>query len=599
MSTASDKLTQRHQNPITRYDDAHSHSRTAPEHGDDPDGEEEEGNNRLMLSETMARTIKDLERLVDEAVKLAESVETLDPKTPGTACRSQLGLAKKISQYLQEASLNPDNPPSGVQDGSPNSMLISQQSPNVKDDEDMESELHRILPPRPILEPLHDRKTKLVRSRTVSGIDTSQKVAAPVTSPPQIGPRVTFADRDIPQKLPPPAIHLNGEESGVKFDEDKSPLLGAPAPGHERHFSQMFGIPSRHVSIDMAHPTMRPQYKIDLNGTQHVDINESSEDINVHSTCHHAPVARSWPQLRKRFAAWISCVNTACLGLLIGIYAGEVPAIQYVIVDLNRQVILGNVFLYIGLASATLIFWPLPLLHGRKPYNVVALVLATCLQIPQGVMVLSFRDPDVDRYRIILLLSRGLSGFVLGFVNINNFATLLDVFGASIQISESHQVSDPHDVRRHGGGIGVWLSVWSSCTIGSISIGFLLGTLIISSASVDWGFWMSALLLMFVTLLNVIAPEVRRSAFRRTITEIAGTGGDFSRVARGEVKFHLTGNGPYWWGEEIMAGIRLSWRMVQQPGFLVVSMYGAWVYAQFILVVMVSSAPRSNPHLIH
>jgi MFS family permease len=203
-------------------------------------------------------------------------------------------------------------------------------------------------------------------------------------------------------------------------------------------------------------------------------------------------------------------------------------------------------------------------------------------------MVLSFRDPDVQRYRITLLLSRGLSGFALGFANINNFATLLDVFGASLQSDESEEQGSPYDVRRHGGGMGLWLGIWSSCSVGTISIGFLIGAIIINGTSVDWGFWISSLLLMFVTLLNVMAPEVRRSAFRRTIAEITGEGGSFSRVARGEIKFHLTGNGPYWWGEEILAGIRLSWRMVKQPGFLVLSIYGAWVYAQFILVIMVS-----------
>ena len=93
---------------------------------------------------------------------------------------------------------------------------------------------------------------------------------------------------------------------------------------------------------------------------------------------------------------------------------------------------------------------------------------------------------------------------------------------------------------------------------------------------------------MFVLLINVMAPEVRRSAFRRTIAEVIGEGGGFSRVARGEVKMHLTGNGPYWWGEEVKAGLKLSWLMVKQPGFLVLSIYSAWVYAQFTLVLMVS-----------
>jgi serine/arginine repetitive matrix protein 2 len=410
--------------------------------------------------------------------------------------------------------------------------------------------------------------------------------------PPEIGPRVSSAGRHWTRR-PPPQIHLNGDklEDHSEEEEEEELLLGTPRLGHERHYTQMFGIPSRHVSITLERGNLCPDYKIDLNGTQHVDIAERPDDLNVHNTCSHAPVARNWPTSRKRFAAWISCINTACLGLLIGVYAGEVPAIQYVIVDLDRQIILGNVMLYIGLAIATLLFWPLPLLHGRKPYTLGALMLTLCLQVPQGVMVLSFRDPEVDRYRIILLMSRGLSGFVLGFINLNNFATLLDLFGASLQSDDSHERSNAYDVRRHGGGMGLWLAIWCSCTLATISIGFLIGTLIISSTSVDWGFWIASFILMFVTVLNVIVPEVRRSAFRRTLAEIAGQGGSFSRVARGEVKLHLTGTGPYWWGEEILAGMQLSWRMVKQPGFLVLSIYSAWVYAQFTLVIVVKLAP--------
>jgi MFS family permease len=557
----------------------------------------------------MARTIRDLERLVAEAVELAETAGApVDRSLPDEtrqhlSRRPTLGLAKKISQYLEDVSskINDTDPTENSE--SPKSNSAPPESPLPQDKKETEVETRRcqgacsadnlvVLPPEPIAEPWYEKKTELLRGRaSAEASSKSPRVTMPFLSPPQIGPRTTSARQDNESRYPTsptPAIQLNGDELKVHFEEDKEPLLRAPKSGHERHFSQMFGVPSRHVSINMAHPAPYPDYKIDLNGTRHVDIAKSPDDLNVHRTCHHAPVARNWPSSRKRFAAWMSCINTACVGILIGIYAGEVPAIQYVIVDINRQIILGNVFLYVGLAISTLIFWPLPLLHGRKPYTLVSLASALCLQIPQGVMVLSFRDPDVQRYRITLLLSRGLSGFALGFANINNFATLLDVFGASLQSDESEEQGSPYDVRRHGGGMGLWLGIWSSCSVGTISIGFLIGAIIINGTSVDWGFWISSLLLMFVTLLNVMAPEVRRSAFRRTIAEITGEGGSFSRVARGEIKFHLTGNGPYWWGEEILAGIRLSWRMVKQPGFLVLSVYGAWVYAQFILVIMVS-----------
>jgi len=103
------------------------------------------------------------------------------------------------------------------------------------------------------------------------------------------------------------------------------------------------------------------------------------------------------------------------------------------------------------------------------------------------------------------------------------------------------------------------------------------------------------IIMMIVLMLNIIAPEVRRSAFRRTIHEILGDDGDgFSRIGRGEVKMHLTGKGPYWWGEEIKAGLQLSLKMIRQPGFLVLALYSAWVYAQFTLVLMVSSKVNNS-----
>ena len=141
--------------------------------------------------------------------------------------------------------------------------------------------------------------------------------------------------------------------------------------------------------------------------------------------------------------------------MLIGIYAGEVPAIQYRIADFGHYAILGNVVLYCGLAISTLIFWPLPLLHGRKPYTLMGLALTFGLQIPQGISVADFRMPADTQWRALLLVSRGLSGFALGLININLQGTMLDLFGSSLQSRHPHgEKVDPYDVRRHGSGMG-------------------------------------------------------------------------------------------------------------------------------------------------
>lgn len=363
-----------------------------------------------------------------------------------------------------------------------------------------------------------------------------------------------------------------------------------PEPGHERHYTQVFGVNSRQNSIELAHPPIDETCKIDLRRHRHVDMPVHSRYFDLHQLCHHAPVARDWPISRKRFTATAACLNAACIGMMIGIYSGEVPAIQYVIVDFHHYTILGNVFLYCAMAISTLFLWPLPLLHGRKVYTVGGLAIALCLQIPQAIAVSDYRSPDIASYRQLLFISRALSGFAFGFVIVNIQGTLLDCFGASLQSHSPHgEVLDPYDVRRHGGGMGLWLGIWSFASLASISLGFMVGAFIINNANVMWGFWTCFALLLVVLLLNIIMPEVRRSAYRRTLTEMHGNDGEFSRVSRGEVKMHLESIGPYWWGEEVLAGIKMNWMMVQQPGFLILSVYTAWVYAQFTMILMVSS----------
>lgn len=367
-----------------------------------------------------------------------------------------------------------------------------------------------------------------------------------------------------------------------------------PSPASDvntvERFHDMFGLESSHAS---SRPSAQKHSKhINLNGCRHVDI-QGTHDFNVHETWRHQPIARDWAISRKRFAATIACVNTSLIGVTIGIYAGEVPAIQYVIVDLGHFTILGNVVLYLGLAIPTLLLWPLPLLHGRKLYIIMALAVALCLQIPQGVAVADYRSPYISTYRKILLLSRALSGLALGFVNINLQATLLDLFGASLQSGNPHQeVVDPYDVRRHGGGMGLWLGLSTCCSVGSISLGFFIGTVFVDSGDVSWGFWTSLMLMMVVLLLNIIGPEVRRSAYRRTVAEVVGDGGHICRVSRGEVKMHLKSAGPYWWGEEVKAGMELCWKMCRQPGFAVLAVYIGWVYAHFTLILMVCSSDK-------
>ena len=351
-------------------------------------------------------------------------------------------------------------------------------------------------------------------------------------------------------------------------------------------------VPKRHISgrrlQDKHHHFKHDKLShLNLRCKSHISLRDH-KGFSLSRPHRRQPIARDWSPGRKRFAASVACISTALVGILVGIYAGEVPSIQYYIADFYHCAILGNVFFFITLAVTTFLFWPLPLLHGRKPYILAALTVAMPLLFPQAIAVSVQRSPYVATWRVALILPRTFMGVSLGFANINFMATLTDLFGASLQSGNPHQETvDECDVRRHGGGLGVWLGIWTWCYIGSIGVGFLVGALVINSLSPDWGFYISIVIIATVMLLNVVTPEVRRSAYRRSVAEVQ-TGTDISRrLARGEVMMHRLQTGPKWWGEEFHQGVMLSLDMLRQPGFLVMSLYVAWMYGQIVLVIVV------------
>lgn len=316
---------------------------------------------------------------------------------------------------------------------------------------------------------------------------------------------------------------------------------------------------------------------------------------------HHPrePIARNWSSGKKRSTAFVACINTALLGIIVGIYAGEVPRIQYFLADERHIAIVGNVVLYFGLAISTFIAWPLPLLHGRKPYVLAALAIALPLQFPQAVVVGTRRSPDRAVFRAGLLCARAASGIVLGFANVNYITVLLDLFGASLQSNKPHQeVVVASDVRRHGGGMGMWLGIWSWCWIGSLAVGFQIGAVVIESLSPDWGFYIIVIMLAVALILNIIAPETRRAPYQRAVTEVYDGNENFitRRVSWGEIKLHISTEGPEYWFEEVWAGMKLTTMMLYQPGFLVLSLYLGWIYAQIVLVIVLLGALLSKDY---
>jgi MFS family permease len=247
----------------------------------------------------------------------------------------------------------------------------------------------------------------------------------------------------------------------------------------------------------------------------------------------------------------------------------------------------------------TIIAWPLPLLHGRKPYLLASLALALPLQFPQAMVLSQRRSPKDLRFRAALLCARAVTGLVLGFANVNYITVLLDLFGASLQSKNPHQeIVVPNDVRRHGGGMGMWLGIWSWCWIASLAVGFLIGAAIIQNLSPDWGFYVVIFILVAALILNIVAPETRRAAYRKSVTEVYDRDENYitRRVSRGECKLHISTEGPKYWFEEVWAGMKLVLMMMMQPGFFVLSFYVAWIYAQIVLVIILLGALLSRDY---
>lgn len=332
------------------------------------------------------------------------------------------------------------------------------------------------------------------------------------------------------------------------------------------------------------------KYDFDLSGKSHISLKDHHfNEFSLKKGHKGQTIARDWSPARKRFVATVSCISTSLIGIIAGIYSGEAPSIQYYIADFHHYTVLGNIFFFIGLAITTFFAWPLPLLHGRKPYILGAMSIAMPLLFPQALAVGEFRSPYESIWRIGLLLPRTLMGFCLGFANMNFKSMLTDLFGASLQSSNPHQEhADEFDVRRHGGGMGIWLGLWTWSTLGSIGLGFFIGAAIVEKLPPSWGFYVSIIIIAFVMFLNVVCPEVRRSTYRKSVAEVVTEGAVSRRLARGEVKMHMVKSGPRWWGEELHYGIKLSQKMVRQTGFLIMSLYVAWIYGQQVLLILVS-----------
>ncbi|KAL9617049.1 MAG: hypothetical protein Q9160_008122 [Pyrenula sp. 1 TL-2023] len=627
---------------------------------DDPDANSR--HRQQDVSEIFSNTIREVEDMINDALSISRQASEEPKQTFTGAEREHLQRKAKISQGISPVVKLPSLPRIA---GYPSLESAHVKFPLsrdelVQEEPRMPHDGHATLPPSPPLSqpsaaviPLHDQEDQLARRTSLrraltSGGDVRDHVPIFEEPQPEKRSKTTREERQARRarrgttlspvteaktphvkatEIHPPTSDETFSSSSSLDDEEKNPLLGPSSTIKRPPSPSAFLSPNLRSSEHAArksHPQPRARrqrlkskiHHLDLRNRRHIDL-EAAPSTTTDGTSPisdlrappppRLPLARDWPLPRKRLTALIACLNTLLISLLLGLYAGSVPAIQYALGDQHHTTILGNLFFYLGLSIPVLFLWPLPLLHGRKPYTIMALANAAPLQIPQGLAVNGFRDPGVRGYRVVLLMCRGLEGLALGFLAMNAMGTLLDVWGASLMSGNPHQeVVDPWDVRRHGGGMGVWLGVWSWCTLGGIATGFLVGAAVVErydsrdggagAEGVSTGFWIGLVLLSVMLVVNVLAPEVRRSRHRRTAEEIWSGTGKWKRVARGEVKMHLVARGPLWWGEEVKWGWEMSRRMLSQPGFAVLAVYIAWVYAQFTLIMMLLGALISKSY---
>ncbi|KAK2000252.1 MFS general substrate transporter [Colletotrichum falcatum] len=404
----------------------------------------------------------------------------------------------------------------------------------------------------------------------------------------------TKRTKSKPKVRPPPrdsdvsSMDGSSESSLIDYPNQFQAQIESSGPVRPRASTKRVPFMSRNTGEDalpdrdVAGRPIHSSRGISLRGKSHVSL-RGVQAFSLAKSKRRQPIARDWSPVRKRAIAAVACISTALIGLIIGIYAGLVPSLQYYILDTSHSIINGNVGCFLGMAIPTFFCWPLPLVHGRKPYITSGLVLSMPLLFPQALA------------RMVLLVSRGFMGVCLGFASMNFHSILTDLFGASLMSSNPHQeVVDDFDVRRHGGGMGVWLGIWTWCYIASLGFGFLVGAAVIDQFQPAWGFYISIILVAVVLLLNTLCPEVRRSAFRRSVVEVR-TGTDITRrVARGEIMMHRVKDGPRWWGQELYHGVALCFEMLRQPGFAIIAVYSGWIYAQVVLVIVLLGSLSSR-----
>jgi hypothetical protein len=311
----------------------------------------------------------------------------------------------------------------------------------------------------------------------------------------------------------------------------------------------------------------------------------------------------NWGLWGKRYAATVACGVVALVGWIVGNYRAELPKIQQHLRISSYTASLGNIIFFTGLAIPTIFLWPLPLLHGRKPYLLTSISLLLPLQLPQALSLPPYTADSFSwarsmySYTVCFLVFRSFSGVILGMAFMNAMATLVDLFGPVTGACCRGGVVYENDINGGrldqfpiipGGEAGIRMGnwVWAFAWLFSASpgIGFLIGKLTVSHDVPAWGFWTIDILAGVLLVMIIMAPEVR-PPWKKMGQSRRG-----ERTERGEIKLVVSGSSPRWWWEEVWAGLKVTGKLLRQTGLLVVALYFGWIFGHLVVVMKVSSA---------
>lgn len=325
-----------------------------------------------------------------------------------------------------------------------------------------------------------------------------------------------------------------------------------------------------------------------------------------------------WGLWGKRFVAAVACAVVGLIGWIVGNYHAEATAIQKYLQISPYVTSLGNSMFFLGLAIPTSMLWPLSLLHGRKPYLLVSIALLLPLQLPQALSLPPYTNAahgnggSMQPYIVCLLFFRTLSGIILGLAFMNTLSTLIDLFGpdtgaccrGGVVFSSQVPMEGQNQFSSIPGGesgvrIGIWLGIYIWLFASFQGIGFVFGKITIAKTTPAWGFWIITIIGGILLIFIVLGPEVRPPWSKKKLPQRRANRVPQARIAReiverGEIKMVVFGSSPRWWWEEVWAGLILSWTMMKQIGFFVISLYVGWVFGYLIMVVRVSQNTLSR-----